>query len=240
GVAGNTIALADGMGTFSWAGSTLGSGADGQPSIVALNKLYSGPSVAASATGTVTASFSSNDFTGGETVAIFKSPTTLNLNASPPTSKTQVGTFNTVAGSGNVVVGGVTITNGGIAATIKGTVSSTPSGTITLTVGSNTVTLTAFTGTNTEGKCTGAAPNYTGQYSNVSTNINQNASAIANAITACFGLGATALQSASDVNVTASTLGSVSLSGTNDSTRFTWATATTGSNGTTACGTTTG
>src|SRR5207249_2700492 len=137
GVAGNTIALADGMGTFSWAGGTLASGADGQPSIVALNKLYSGPSVAASATGSFTATFLSTDFTGGETVTIFKSPTTLTLTANPPTSKTQVGTFNTAAGTGNVVVGGVTITNGGTAATIKGTVSSTPSGTITLTVGSN-------------------------------------------------------------------------------------------------------
>src|SRR5205814_6341256 len=137
--------LADGMGTFSWAGGTLASGADGQPSIVALNKLYSGPSVAASATGSFTATFLSTDFTGGETVTIFKSPTTLTLTASPPTSATQVGIFNTEGGAGNVIVGGVTITNGGTASSITGRYSS-GSPTITLTVGSNTLTLTG-TGT---------------------------------------------------------------------------------------------
>src|SRR5207244_6891353 len=97
GSAGNTIPTTSAVSGFAWGGGTLAGGTDGQPSIVALNNLYCGASVAASATGTFTATFSSTDFTGGEFVAIVKSPTTLPLTASPPTKATQAGTFSGVA-----------------------------------------------------------------------------------------------------------------------------------------------
>jgi hypothetical protein len=237
GAAGNLITVSDALSTFAWTAGTLAGGADAQPSIVAVNNLYSGAAVAASDTGTVS---TNNTLTGTETLTVTNG-TTLTLHASPPVKASQTGTFSAVAGAGSVTVGGATLTNGGTASTIAGTVSAAPTGSIVLHVGSNTVTLTLNNAASnqTTGVCTGLAPTYTGTYNNTG-NTNQNAGSIASAFSLCSGLDATAVAGSSAVTVTASTLGAVTLSGTPTTGNFSWGSATTGSAGSNACTTNSG
>lgn len=86
-----------------------------QPSIIAFNKLYSGPATAATALGTV----SNNGISAGQTVTIKNGGTTLNLTASAPTPATGTATFNGNPSNDDQITVGATIywfekgTNGG-------------------------------------------------------------------------------------------------------------------------------
>ncbi|MEQ1885244.1 MAG: hypothetical protein ABL967_09300 [Bryobacteraceae bacterium] len=91
GAAGNSITTTESTSWFTWAGSTLTGGADGQPSIVSFNNIYAGPAVAAKVTGTA----SSNGISAGQTITIGS----LTLTAAAPVR--QVSTLYTSSGITN-------------------------------------------------------------------------------------------------------------------------------------------
>ncbi len=243
GSAGNSIGTTATVTGFSWGSTTLQGGLNAQPSIVAVNQLYSGASTTASDTGTFTA----NSLVGGETVTVTNGANSVGVTASTPTKASQTGTFsgNVGSGTGSATLGTLVLTPNPTAGTIVGTFQNTApgnSGNVKITVGSNTLTLTGGNGSANSCPTNSTA----GTFNNNRGNANQEAGDLAAAINACnssfSAVGATAIQSGSAVTVTATAKGSAntpSATTTISSSLFAWASPSAGTDGTNTCGSTT-